>query len=269
LNDNQLTKKLESALLENKDLANLGGKLKRSTTFQEITKLVTNQINEEILEQNSSSSDEWKKLTGQSPTNLHYIKSAVNLDEYIRDSKQMLENKQIKCKYMNTREKWQEEREMELDVITKQRESPARPNFEFGVEKFDFEQKNNTESLTDYQNKLFDKDNENMHGLSGVDHSCDFISESSKNLGDINSCVEIKNMLELVLTVYYDGSDEPIKIECDKNDTILEVKNKIIKKLGLDNYKMRLMLGSKKLLDFNTMMDCNIVSDADLRLVDS
>lgn len=121
-----------------------------------------NQINEEILEQNSSnSSEEWKKVNGQSPTNTqNFAKSAINLDEYLRDTQQILENKQIKCKYMNTREKWQEEREMELDVITKQRESPARQNFEFGREKFDFNQEQNTESLTEFQNKLLSKDNE-------------------------------------------------------------------------------------------------------------
>jgi len=39
-------------------------------------------------------------------------------------------------------------------------------------------------------------------------------------------------MLELMLTVYYDEKSEPIKIECDKNDTVLEIKNKIIKTLG-------------------------------------
>lgn len=76
-------------------------------------------------------------------------------------------------------------------------------------------------------------------------------------------------MLELMLTVYYDEKSEPIKIECDKNDTVLEIKNKIIKTLGQDNYKKRLTLGSKKLLDFNTLMDCNIVSDAELKLIDS
>lgn len=76
-------------------------------------------------------------------------------------------------------------------------------------------------------------------------------------------------MLELVLTIDVgDLANEALKIEASKNDTVLEIKNKVIKKLGLNNYKKRLVLGEKKLLDFNTLMDCNIVSNVDLKLVD-
>ena len=107
---------------------------------------MTEQINEEILEQNSSnSSEERKKISCQSPRiRKNSAKSSINLYEDLRDTKQMLENKQIKCKYMNTREKYQEDRELELDVMTQQNESPA---IDFNHEKFDFGHEKNTESI--------------------------------------------------------------------------------------------------------------------------